>query len=510
MKMKYIYIAMFSVLVGTTGCKKEFLNVNTNPNSLPTATPGYVLANALNVSAASLVGPNELGSFWSGQWTQSNGYILSTTIFQYNFTNNDFNYWDGTYDNLYDYQYIIDNAKDADQDFARGPAKIMQAFNYQKLVDLYGNIPYSEALKGVGKLAPKFDDQKTVYENLITLLDDGIKDVKANAIPSAFAASDIIFKGNNTNWVKFANSLKLRILMRQSRVSGRDAYITGELNKTIAEGSGFITGSDVGANPGYTAAAGQINPFYDNYGYSETGARRANNNWPRLTDFLLTSMKNTGDTVRMKRIAYAIGNENQSNPGVSTKDEINSNYVGVKFGANSGYLPGNSSAVGPALLTRGKFNNPFIIMTAAEIQFNLAEAKQRYGAAVNLTGTAKSYFDEGIKQSYRSLGASSADVARLTSSGVENVDFDASTNKLNAIAYQKWLCLANFNGLEAWSEYRKNGYPATPQSINYVGAATSRPLRLFYPGSELGSNGDNVKAQGTIDPLTTRIFWDVD
>jgi hypothetical protein len=93
---------------------------------------------------------------------------------------------------------------------------------------------------------------------------------------------------------------------------------------------------------------------------------------------------------------------------------------------------------------------------------------------------------------------------------VENVDFNASTNKLNAIAYQKWLCLANFNGLEAWSEYRKNGYPATPQSINYVGAATSRPLRLFYPGSELGSNGDNVKAQGTIDPLTTRIFWDVD
>jgi len=90
-------------------------------------------------------------------------------------------------------------------------------------------------LKGVGKLAPKFDDQKTVYENLITLLDDGIKDVKANAIPSAFAASDIIFKGNNTNWVKFANSLKLRILMRQSRVSGRDAYITGELNKTIGE-----------------------------------------------------------------------------------------------------------------------------------------------------------------------------------------------------------------------------------------------------------------------------------
>jgi hypothetical protein len=154
-------------------------------------------------------------------------------------------------------------------------------------------------------------------------------------------------------------------------------------------------------------------------------------------------------------------------------------------------------------LIRGVFNKPFIIMTAAEVQLNLAEAKQRYGASVNLAGTAKSYFDEGIKQSYRTLGASSADVARLTSSKVDNVDFDASTNKLNAIAYQKWIAMVNFNGLEAWSEYRKSG-------INYVGGASVRPLRLYYPGTELGSNGDNVKAQGTIDPLATRIFWDVD
>ena len=161
MKLYKIYIAAFLVLVGT-GCKKDFLDVNTNPNALPTATPAYVLANAINTSASSLVGVNETGMFWSGHWTQSNGYIISTTLFAYNFTNGDFNYWDGTYDNLYDYQYVINNAKDAGQDFTKGPAKIMQAFNYQKLVDLYGNIPYSEALKGVGALAPKFDDQKAV------------------------------------------------------------------------------------------------------------------------------------------------------------------------------------------------------------------------------------------------------------------------------------------------------------------------------------------------------------
>jgi len=509
MKLYKLYIAAFLVIVGASSCKKDYLDVNTNPNALPTATPAYVFANALNTTAANLVSPNETGMVWSGQWTQSNGYIISTTLFAYNFTNGDFNYWDNTYDNLYDYQYAINNAT-GDQAFVKGPSQIMQAFNYQKLVDLYGNIPFSEALKGVNKLAPKFDDQKAVYEGLISLLDSGITNVKANAFSSAFTASDIIFKGNQTNWVKFANSLKLRILMRQARVSGRDAYITAEINKIVAEGTGFLTTADAAVNPGYTASAGQINPFYDLYGYSETGARRAYNNWPRTTEFFINTLKATGDTVRMKRIAYAIGNEDGANPGVSVKPEIASNYVGVPFGSNAGYLPAVTSAPGPAVLVKGAYNKPYTLLTAAEAQLNLAEAKQRYGAAVNLSGTAQSYYEAGVTQSYRALGAASSDAARLLASGVDNVDFTASTNKLSAIAYQKWVALSLFNGLEAWSEYRKSGIPATPQSRNYTGAATDRPVRLFYPGTELGSNGTNVNAQGTINILTSRVFWDID
>jgi hypothetical protein len=147
-------------------------------------------------------------------------------------------------------------------------------------------------------------------------------------------------------------------------------------------------------------------------------------------------------------------------------------------------------------------------MTAAEVQFNLAEAKQRYGASVTIAGTPKSFYEEGVKQSYRALGASTTGLAALLASGVNDMDFDASTDKLNAIAYQKWFALGYFNGLEAWSEYRKSGYPLTPQSRAVTTSA--RPLRLYYPGTELGSNGANVNAQGTIDPLSTRIFWDID
>lgn len=332
----------------------------------------------------------------------------------------------------------------------------MKALIFQQLVDLYGSLPYTDALKGSATLAPKFDDQQAVYASLITLLDEAIADVKANAFTSTTTPADIMLGGSATKWAQFANSVKMRILMRQARVSGRDTYIKTEINKIVTGGSGFITGEDVavGGAGFYQATAGKINPIYDRWGYSETGARRALNNFPRITQFLVNSLKSSGDTLRLKRIAYAVGNENQSNPGVSTAREVAANYTGTPFGASSGYLPANTSAVGPSLLIRGQFNRPFVIMTAAEVQLNLAEAKQRY-SDVTLPNTAQAYFEEGIKQSFRALGASTTGADAFKGSGVNNYDWTASTDKLTAISIQKWLAAANLNGFEAWSEYRK-------------------------------------------------------
>ena len=146
-------------------------------------------------------------------------------------------------------------------------------------------------------------------------------------------------------------------------------------------------------------------------------------------------------------------------------------------------------------------------MTASEVQLHLAEAKQRI-SDVALPGTAKSYFEEGIAQSFRTLGANVAGANAFKVSKINNYDWDASTNKLNAIAIQKWITFTNFNGLEAWSEYRKTGLPVTPQSIQVPDA--KRPVRFFYPNTESGANQANVTAQGTIDAFATRLFWDVD
>ena len=193
MKRTILYLLMITA-VAAAGCKKSFLNVNTNPNVLASSTPSYVFTNALNVTATNLVSPNELGSYWAGQWTQSGGYILNTQQFVYQYTDGDFNYWDGFYDNLYDYQYVINNADANNQKYLKGPARIMEALLFQYLVDMYGNIPYSDALKGVSSLAPQFDDQKAVYEGLVKKLDTAIAEVKANPFASAFSGADIALK----------------------------------------------------------------------------------------------------------------------------------------------------------------------------------------------------------------------------------------------------------------------------------------------------------------------------
>ena len=508
MKIKSFVIAACMALAGSA-CQESFLDINTNPNTLPTALPNFVLANALNTTASNMVAANETGSYWSGQWSQGNGYIINTTIFAYNFTNGDFNYWDGYYDNLQDYQFVINNADANNQKYLKGPAKVMKAMIFQQLVDMYGSLPYSEALKGGSILAPKFDDQKVIYESLITLLNEALVDLKANPFASAFTSSDLVFKGNVTKWAQFANSLKMRILMRQSRISGRDSYIKTEIGKIVADGSGFISGEEVGVGGSsfYLATAGKTNPIYDRWGYDANGAKRALNNFPRLTKFLFDGLKAAGDTLRLKRIAYANGGENGGTPGVSTQKELVANYSGTPFGASSGYLPAVTSSLGPSLLVKGEFNKPFVLMTAAEVQFLLAEAKQRYSDVV-LPNTAQAYFENGITQSFRALGASAAGATALRTNKVVNYDWSVSTDKLAAIATQKWIALTNFSGLEAWSEYRRTNLPVTPQSIQVPDA--KRPVRFFYPNTESGSNAANVKEQGAIDAFGTRLFWDVD
>jgi len=518
MKFKIlIFLASFGVIA--TSCKKSWLDVNKDPNNLTVAaSPSLVFTNALATTTANEVDQNEIGAYWSGQWTQSSSYIFSAVTFAYKFTNSNFNFWDPIYNNIEDYQYVIDNAVEQEQPFFKGMAQVMKAYLMQKIVDLYGDAPYSEALGGLKQLFPKFDDQKAVYEALIPLLDTAIANIKANPFTGTFGTYDItkagsLGNGNRTKWIKFANTLKLRILIRQDRIAGRDAYIVPQLQKIIQEGSGFLdAGQDFAVDPGYVQSDTKQNPLFDKWGYSPAGSKRSLGRYPKPTKYLFDVLKAANDTFRLKRIAYAKGSASEgSTNGVSAGSELTSNYIGTPYGAPSGYTAGSTSWIGPSIITRGKYNNPLYLITSAEAQLLLAEAAFKYGASVTFPKTAQQYYEQGVIESFKLLGVTdpTAKATVLLTSGINNADWSASADKLIAIWTQKWLALTNFGGVEAWTEYRRTNTPNIPPS---AGAPVGQklPVRLFYPNTELGSNQANTPVQAANVVFDSRLFWDID
>src|SRR5919112_3762728 len=115
MKLKaYLYIIV--VTLASVSCNKDWLDVNTNPNQILTSTPDYVFTSGAARTVAFLT-PNELGAYWSGQWTQSNTYIIDPTRFAYQFNNTNFNLWDTWYDIMEDFQYVIDATSEKAQPY---------------------------------------------------------------------------------------------------------------------------------------------------------------------------------------------------------------------------------------------------------------------------------------------------------------------------------------------------------------------------------------------------------
>ena len=502
-KIKHGCGAFVLLLMLSTGCKK-FIDVNESPNAATTTTSELLFSNALNSYAASLSGSAAvLGNFWAGYWGHSTSFTTGAPEKTYNFTNGDFNFWGGIYDNLNDFEAVINSAEESGQPYLVGPSQVIKAVRFQELVDLYGNVPYREAFQGLGKIQPGFDSAAVVYDSLIILLDKAIANIKANALPAAYGA-DIFTNGNSALWIQFANTVKLRILVRQSLVPSRTNYVRTEIAKIIAEGSGFLT-TDINNQPGYTKSLGKLNPFYSLTGYDHNDAATTGRQLYRVSRYLIDTLKATNDTIRMKYIAAVRPDALPQNAPAFYLGR-NSNYSGVSFGGEgSSYEAGVTSPIGLGRVVFGQATEAQVIFTAAESYFLQAEASERLGIAFP-GGSTQVLYERGVRESFRvnKIDDQAASLL-LTNSG----SFTNATNKLNAIIYQKWVALANFNGLEAWAELRRNEYPAVPLSVNSNRVSNTKPVRLFYPQDELASNPANVQAQGNINVFTSRLFWDI-
>ncbi len=221
---RIIYMSgLLAFLVFASGCKKDWLSeLGTNPNQPSNAPVQLLLPPVLSGFATREVSLNTPVGVWMGYGSYAGGYSIDDNTLTYYVNQGNPTIW-GYYDDLKNADYI-DNTAGAmeNMEYYVAAAKILKAFGFQKLVDAYGKVPYSEAFKGVGNFFPKYDDAQAVYDANLAQLDTAIALIQnANtATAISMASNDIMFKGNMNKWLKFANTIKLRYLIRESSVIG--------------------------------------------------------------------------------------------------------------------------------------------------------------------------------------------------------------------------------------------------------------------------------------------------
>jgi len=483
MKLK-IYLFTVIAVAGTaiSSCSKinDFGNLNQNPGQTVTPVTSALLTNTLAGLA---------GYTWDagGLTTLSGLYAQYFSETQYTdastYSKQRIN-WDGYYAGaLYDLQVIINyntdaataglattNGSNANQ---IAVARILKAYIYSLLTDVYGDLPYTGALKGDNGIVA-FDKQQDIYTDLFKELTEAVAQFD-NGAP---ASGDILFNGDISRWKKFANSIHALLALNLSKVDPTKGKT--EFNAALNASEGVIeSGEDI------TLAFPGGNFFNPIYNYYTITARLDYAVSKTVTDFLSSNNDN--------RIA-AYGETAVGFPSGLTRIDA------IAFGnANTNW----------AKLLKGDKASPtdaFNIITAAEIDLARAEAAQLGWTSES----ANSLYRTGIKDSWTSWGVFNQDDydAYITQSNIDLATGDA----YKKITTQEWVTHYPA-GLRGWSIWRRTGYPALSPAPGAI--IKTIPRRVSYGTNEYSTNPDNVQAaakqysvNGDDDSGLGRIWWD--
>jgi hypothetical protein len=485
--MKKISIILLSfILTLTVGCSK-FESINNNPNDPVKVKSEVVLNNILYSTFGADAGISglystfiggEIGGSFSQQFSKS---LYNTCERYYGVNDNSDGIWNTMYEDVCMEAKSMNSLAIAEgNNITQGISLVLLSYGFQVLTDTYGDIPYSEALRGSEQIfTPKYDSQEDVYAGINNML---IKadSLLATNVGTVAATSDIMYNGDATKWRKFANSLRFRLLMRVSnKTSSKIGNISTQLSSIVASGNLFTSNSDeakfkLASNPA-------ANPFYENIGIGNTQGFCVAEPFVNLV--LLTQ-----DSARLSKFC-------------TTNDA--GNYVGKPSGyavVPSTYALANVSQIGSTFTSE---SSPVYYMSYSQLLFLLAEARQR-----NLisTGTVSNYYYAGVEANFLALGLTSTDYNNFINKSTINLN---ATNELLQIHRQEYIALFG-QGMESWYEHKRNNVPVLSLPIDANPQVTSIPVRCTYPQDEQTNNKTNYNAaianQGA-DLLTTKFWW---
>ena len=534
--MKKIQIIIIALAVLGAGCGKSWLtSLQNNPNAPTTsaATPQLVLPGALNglvniVNGTGANGSYEYPAVWEGYWNYAPGYSFNPNPQNYIMTSSSPQVWDNYYGVLTNLNFIVQQAKgNAALSNYSAISRILMDLCFKNLVDLYNDIPYSNALKAQADFYPTYDDASNTYDSLVIDLDAQIAILQANSgnanitLPST---DDIVFGGNLNNWIKFANTVKLSMLVQQSNVSSKAAFLSAEAAKTSA--AGYLS-TDALVNPGYTSA--QPNVIWANFGLSPSGAINTYFTYVKGNQASIDFYKKTNDP----RVGY-LYSKTDAKPSDAdfytvwpvVQSNYQANYTGIQNQIITGGVgnKGGVSGLGPGVIVSP--GNGAILMTAAESYLLQAEATV-YGWLPGGNSAAQTLYAAGVTKSFEFLGVGAdnggpgpdAAAATYLAQNIGWVAFPvgASADSLDhTIIEQKWAALNGINNSVAYNDWRRtysssmnSGWPIVPVSISNSNSNPHMPFRYLYPTEEANNNNAAwTKAGGpNIDPFNDKIFW---
>lgn len=459
--------AALAVVAG--GCGDGLTELNRNPNEPTEVGADYLLANALEASVSRTLG-SSLNMDVTGLWIQHYAEARYATEDVFELSDATVRtHWSGYYAGpLQDFNEVAEQGRTTSRPNVEAMGRILQSWTFQVVTDLWGDVGYSEALRGrdaSASLTVKYDPQQQVYAGILSELKAAQAQIQPTGV--ALGTSDLLYRSDMARWRKFANSLRLRTAMRMSKAS----EATARTEFAAALGDGVFTSNADNAVFQYLNDGVNVHPIF---------AYQRSQDVHRISATLVDTLKHMGDP---RLAVYATPNAR----GV---------YRGVANGDLREVPLDSVSKIGTHF---SRADAPAVIMSYAEVLLLQAEAAARGW----IPGDPAALYRQALTAHMQQLGVSAADIATFLAQP------SAAYGGLPSIALQKWIVLFG-NGPEAFAEWRRTGFPVLRPGPD---AKNDRliPRRLPYPETEQSYNALNLKEavdrQGGAG-MNDRVWWD--
>jgi len=487
-------VLLCCLILPLTSCDNDFEELNTNPQAATSLDSKFLLNYAINRAGSSryeswrgnLIYTSQWAQQLSGAWTPDN----------YNTTNEDWlsAYWNeayGTY--MRNLQTIINQEEEATN--VEAMAMIFKVLIMQRVTDMYGDIPYSEAFQGGDFPQPSYDTQEAIYASFVAELRQAIDQLSAGNGPDVGNA-DPLYGGDIDSWKRFGNSMLLRVGLRMSEVNPSLAeQIVGE-----AISGGIMTQPAVMTFDASTSANGGalnsgIGAVLNDFGVGGGGFA--------FSDEMMMRLQEANDP-REAVLAVQYNSDGSVNTSVGPGD-----YMGKVNGADIASIYDFAMPNHDVMVA---YDSPIIFYSVAEAEFSRAEAILRGWAS----GDAQEAYEAGVRAACKQLALYPRSTEITDDQIDELLDEDAvawdEDNGMELINTQKWIALL-FDGFEAYSNFRRTGFPEITPGLTAGESPNAVPKRMRYPISEDLTNKENYEAAVSRlsggDVITAPVWWDV-